>query len=112
MLPEPATCSEQCPTGCPRRCRSTGGSGCPGGRRSSASQCWVTTASSVLSSPAKPCFESPFVYRLILPIAPRMSSRWTLKSRGMEGFFEDRLAKSWLDRFPEDEVHRAPEQPL
>src|SRR5712691_1161887 len=71
-----------------------------------------TTASSVLSSPAKPCFESPFVYRLILPIAPRMSSRWTLKSRGMQGFFEDRLPKSWLDRLAEDEVHPAPEQPL
>src|SRR5947199_260144 len=65
-----------------------------------------------LSSPAKLCFESPLVYRLILPIAPRTSSRWTLESRGMDGFFEDRLPKSRLDRLTEDEVHRAPEQPL
>src|SRR3990167_6345163 len=71
-----------------------------------------TTASSVLSCSAKLCFERPLVYRVILPIPPRMSSRWTLKSRGMEGFFEDRLPKPWLDRLPEDEVHRAPEQPL
>jgi hypothetical protein len=34
-----------------------------------------TTASRVFSSSAKACFESPSVYRLILPIAPRMSSR-------------------------------------
>ena len=32
-------------------------------------------ASSVFSSAAKACFESPRVYRLILPIAPEMSSR-------------------------------------